>query len=178
MLTEKYRIPKNCNFDDLNNRSHLGRYSYSFNSCSPEIFSPTFEGILINAPDKIVLQDTLTIKLACSFSFSIKRIVGFKLFEEVENSILFTVMDMGTQKSYSGKVPDLDLDKPFDTNPIPNPHPEPAPKKEALPDLIHRGYVNLNLAEVVRLPIKPGQYIAFATLATFKSNVLQFVIIR
>jgi hypothetical protein len=122
--------------------------------------------VLINAPSRVFLSDAMTVKVACSFAFSLRRDLG--LLESVENEIVFTVIDRETNLPYSGKVPSMD-------HPVPSPGgPRRALKREQLPDQILESYVNLDLVKVAHMPRKTGRYLAYATIATFKSNVLEF----
>ncbi len=156
-----YKIPEKCNFDEIDQ-------SYSSNSCSPIIIIPTFEGVLINAPKKISLSGNTKVPLACSFAFSLRRDMG--VFEDIENAIVFTVVDKKNNIPYSGKVANMDHPEP------PPDAPRPPVKREDLPDHILGGYVNLDVADVVKMPKKQGTYIVYATISNFKSNILEFEI--
>lgn len=159
-MTE-YIIPANCNFEDVG-------HAYSSNACSPEIIIPTFEGVLINAPKRIAYSDKMEVMLACTFAFSLKRDLG--VFKDYANEIVFTVVDQSTKIPYSGKVADMD-------HRIPNPDAPPAPpNREELPEEYHESYVNLDLIDVTHMPKKHGKYLVYATISTFKSNVLEFEI--
>ena len=154
-----YKIPENCNFEDVGP-------GYSTNSCSPKIIIPTFEGLLINTPPKVLLSDAMTVKVACSFAFSLRRDLG--VLERVENGIVFTVVNRETNIPYSGKMPNMD-------HSIPSPgRSKKTLKKEELPDQILESYVNLDLVKVVHMPKKTGRYLVYATISTFKSNIMEF----
>ncbi|MDZ7581822.1 MAG: hypothetical protein U5R30_14845 [Deltaproteobacteria bacterium] len=86
----------------------------------------------------------------------------------LETRKVFTVVDKDTHIIYSGKVPDID-------HRIPEPDAlKKSVKREALPDQILGGYVNLDVVKVVRMPKKTGKYVLYATISSFKSNVLEF----
>ncbi|NTV48586.1 MAG: hypothetical protein HGB32_12505 [Geobacteraceae bacterium] len=154
-----YKITKNCNFEDV----YPG---FSANSCSPEIIVPTFEGLLINTPPKVPLSAALSVKVACSFAFSLRRDLG--VLERVENEIVFTVVDRETNITYSGKMPNMD-------HSIPSPgRSKKTLRREELPDQIIESYVNVDLVKVVRMQKKTGRYKVYATVSTFKSNTLDF----
>ncbi len=167
-MQNSYKIPDNCDFSKID-------HAFSSNSCSPKIIKPVFEGVIINMPKKIFSGSDMTAFLACSFSFSNKRDLGF--FGNVRNEIVFTVVDAEHHTPQSGKVPGIQ-------NPIPVPSPVHNNKynkennKENLPLQYLRGYVNLDVFQVINASKKPGVYLAYATISTYKSNIIQFEILE
>lgn len=163
-----YKIPENCDFNDID-------HTYSSNSCSPKMIKPAYEGVVINVPETIVFNDQMEVLMACTYSFSNKTKLG--VFGNVSNAIVFTVIETEGHSPYSGKVPGI-------TNSIP---PPPMPSHSGnqnkidakdLPLQYQEGYVNLNLLKTPGMPNKVGKYIVYATISTFKSNVVEFEIVN
>lgn len=167
MGNNSYTIPENCDSSDID-------HEYSSNSCSPQIIKPAFEGVLINVPKKTMFNESMEVLLACTFAFSNKTDLG--VFGDVSNAIVFTVVDTDTHIPYSGKVPGMDNLIP--PPPMPN-HSGNQNKVDPkdLPLQFYESYVNMNLLDTVGMPKKVGKYIVYATISTYKSNVLEIEIV-
>lgn len=168
MENTNYKIPVDCDFNVID-------HAYSKNTCSPYIIKPAYEGVLINVSKKITFNENMEVLLACTFSFSNKTDLG--VFEGVANSIVFTVIDTASHGPYSGKVPGMQNSIP--PPPMPN-HSGNQTKidPEERPLQYRRGYVNVNLLNIVNMPKKVGHYIVYATISTYKSNVIEFDIVN
>ncbi|MFK5856885.1 MAG: hypothetical protein QM503_12205 [Bacteroidota bacterium] len=163
-----YKIPESCDFHEI-------KHAFSSNACSPKILKPEFEGIIINAPKKMELTNDMEAFIACSFSFSNKTDLG--IFNKVKNEILFTIVDTESHVPKSGKAPGTQ-------NPVPLKPSRNAPKSPAknngddIPLQYLRGYVNIDIFNTINTPKKVGKYVMYATISTYKSNVLEFEIIE
>lgn len=157
-----YRIPTQCDFNDVGHK-------YSSNSCSPEVLTRTFEGLLINAPEKIVMSKDMWLPVACTYAFSQRRDLG--IFQDVAEAIEFTIVDQESKIAYAGRMFGIQ-------NPIMNPDAPTEPvKREELPDNYYQGYVNPDLLKITNMPKKAGLYRVYATLKAFRSNDLTVEII-
>lgn len=162
-----YRIPEECDFRKVRER-------YVPNDCSPEIAARDFRGIVINAPKVVTIGErgdlpwsgsVLFVPLCGTYVHSLGNDIGLRT--DFAKSVLGVAVDARTHRTFSGKIMS-------DESPR---RPDPSPEKRLSPKEMEgrtiKGYFNANLGESLRLPDSEAEYIVYATLGPYKSNVLR-----
>lgn len=147
------------------------------NPCSPPEPSPTFHGVVINAPKQVRFRPGDKIGETGAFAaIPICGVYSIDMGSETTTSEPLTLyaLEKGGGNVYSGEVVSLD---PSPRMPLPPGVAEKlAPKKE--PGLFVGGYFNPNLADFVRLPQRSGTYDVHVQLRGLKSNTVSIELIR
>lgn len=179
MSDDLYEIPDNCDFNEVYNAS---TQEYD---CSPKLknkFFSEFSGILINAPKKVVwpsdvsLEDfppgplgstegPLRLMVAGLVRIQYKTL-GLK--GDAGESVLLVAVNQKTAVSYSGKMPepDLETEPDFDMG-IPE-----LPVSDADKNALLTSHFNFDLVHDLNIPIANATYTVYATLGDLKSNVV------
>lgn len=170
-----YVIPDNCDFNAVI-EGGFGRNGGGIrdsNECSPKIINSDYAGIVINAPKEVFFTTNNTnnnenaIPICGTYAdalgvFSIST-------RSLVHSIVFVVVDAKTNQAWSGKIPEIQ-----------NKMPRPKGKHErqiplAIEDLKGRtitGYFNPNVFNIISIPLYETEYIIYATIGPYKSNVV------
>ncbi len=145
--------------------------------CSPRFEKTDEMGIIINAPEAIYLNEQnrgpfssgfadIIVCGACKFKYDTLGLNG-----DFIREILFVAVDTKTNENYSGKVTPvfagLPGGSPFDGNQKMN---------DEYKDHVITQYFNPNLARILALPEREAEYIIYATLGEYKSNVIKITI--
>jgi len=139
------------------------------NECTPPA-PASLEGILINVPEEVHFEGSGTLKQTgtvlrlcgrCKFPHDFMDLGG-----SFYASIVFVAVDKTTHQTYSGRF-----------EPVMNLEPPPEPVG-SLPGISIGEFFNPDLADILRLPACEATYVVYATLGTFKSNVLEVRVVR
>lgn len=137
------------------------------NECTPKIDGFAFEGLLINLPEEVTLRSpgpgtlsdarvVLRLCGACRFKYSLFGLRGTYV-----DHILFIAVDARTHEPHASRM-----------ETVPNAIPGPDPEDGLEPDMLVGEVFNPDLAELLRLPAREADYIVYATLGPYRSNVL------
>lgn len=167
-MNAEYEIPTNCNFSSIG-------HSYSGNECSPIINKSGYTGLLINVPQIVEASDNMVIPLASTHRHDISQPFVISLAQRFKNSIVFVVVNKDTDQLYSGTLPDMERR-------IPPPAYLKDDNSESGNKIVRKeiigGNVNVELVKLLRLPKNPARYFVYATVGTYKSNVLSVEVRR
>ncbi|GAB4229327.1 MAG: hypothetical protein OHK0028_03370 [Deltaproteobacteria bacterium] len=165
-----YKIPEECDFRKVRER-------YVPNDCSPEIADREFRGIVINAPKNVTVGErgappwsasALFVPLCGTYVHSLGVDIGLRT--DFAKSIVGVAVDAKTHRTFSGKIMVDESSR----------RPDPSPEKKLSPKEMEgrtiRGYFNANLGESLDLPDREAEYIVYATLGPYKSNVLRICV--
>ena len=173
---EPYSIPKNCNFDEIIRRGfgRDGSGQKDDTSCTPIINDENFLGIVINAPKKIDIYgpDQGENKTAFPVSGVIAHDLGLDLggkgYQHLTNLMIIVIIDAHTNEVWHGRIPQMD-------HRIPPPPPKNGPKKplthEEMKGRIIEEVFNPNLLSITNMELRETEYLVYATLGPYKSNV-------
>ena len=148
--------------------------SFVAHACSPVPDDPSFRGIRIAAPNEVYF--TPGEPDSRSGAFATIPVCGVSVFEpgqtrqadDAPSSIVFVAVDTETHEAFSG-VPYA----PFNLTPGPRP-PGPAGiagRERSVGSI--RSYFNPNLARILKLPERAASYDVYATIGSYKSNVVR-----
>lgn len=172
---QPYTIPENCDFNAVI-EGGFGRNGGGIrdsNSCSPEITGYDYAGIVINAPKEIIFSSESTendenaLPICGTFADALGTFVTNT--RSLVHSIVIVVVDTKTNQSWSGKIPEMQ-------NQIRRPKGKNERKKpltaEELKGRTIGGYFNPNLFNITSMPLRETEYIVYATVGPYKSNVV------
>jgi hypothetical protein len=133
------------------------------NECTPEP-DGDFEGILINAPEEVLFEGAgelaagTVIPLCgrCKLPYDYLGLDGAFV-----PAMLFVAVNAATHRAHAGRL-----------EPTPNRLPPPGPRVPQ-PGLRVGKYFNPNLAAIMTLPAEEADYLVYATLGAYQSNVLR-----
>ena len=141
--------------------------------CSPEISDRGFRGIKINAPDEIYFRPGQLDPLSGAFAKVI--VCGTYCFQydtlglngRFLESIVLVAVDAKSYETFTGNMQAI-------INPVEMPDQLEGSglTHEDLKEDIITEYFNPNLAEVLPLTPKEGEYFVYATLGPYKSNIV------
>lgn len=177
MQNKLYHIPTDCDFSQvLNADTHS-------NECTPILdnkFFSKFSGLLINAPKEIVwpknddpshypagpwgtTNGPFRLMIAGLVRTEYKTL-GLK--GEASEDVLLVAVNQQTAQSYSGKMPqpDVDTEPDFDMDM------QEIPPTEEEQNKLLTSYFNFDLVHDLGLPIQKASYNVYATLGEMKSN--------
>ena len=174
-MQQPYKIPDSCDFTKVIDTG-FGRNGTGINqsnSCSPEITDFDFVGIVINAPKKIqfdiesIDNNKIVLPICGAYAHDMGIYIDNK--KNFLNSIVFVVVDSKTNQVWSGQIPELQnlARKPKSIS--------GDRKKLTLDEMSGRiigGYFNPNLFNITDIPIFETEYIIYATVGPYKSNVI------
>jgi len=155
MSDGKVVLPTDCDFNDITGITVPA-------PCSPVFKSSKFIGIAINVPKTVEIAEDFKLNICARYRHQVAN--SFSLGAPFINSIVFVAVDKATQEVYSGQVEE-------DENVLPDPD-EDEDDAEIDESLRVGGYVNPDLVEVIGLPKKAARYVVYATVGTYKSNVM------
>lgn len=177
MADELYQIPKDCDFNNvLNGDTHS-------NECTPVLdnkFFSKFSGILINGPVQVIWpkdadpsnypvgpwgtsEGPFRLMVAGLVRTEYKTL-GLK--GEASEEVLLVAVNQKTAESYSGKMPQPDVE----TQPDFDMGLEEFPPSEDEQNKLITSYFNFDLVNDLGLPIAEASYNVYATLGEMKSN--------
>lgn len=142
-------------------------------ACSPKIDDFDFRGIVLNAPKEVYYERGARDPISGAFAPIV--VCGSYCFQydtlglngDFVESIVLVATNTKTNESYSGRMQRIE-------NRVVGPPAIEAMglKHEDFKDRVLTKYFNPNLATVLRLPEQSAEYRVWATLGTFKSNVV------
>jgi hypothetical protein len=143
--------------------------------CSPEDPGPGFDwrGILVRAPSKIVLssQDSsrsaLTIPLCGYFMINLAKAIRNPGFQ------VLIVTDDATKQTYRGEI----IYPQTDDLVVPPP-PTPPLRAEDFEHQASGGYLNVNIAAHVELPLRPARYRVKVEWSGYESNEVSIAVVQ
>lgn len=169
-----YTLPKNCDFTKLANGK-------TDNDCTPKLVDSfsKFRGIAINGPDTVVWPKGTPaennvgpfgttmglVRLVIPTMFLLPRSIS-GLSDAIHNDILYVAVNQKTNSVYKGKHPRSGF-KPQKRYELPG---HPLPSNDSNKAIY--GVVNPDLVDICGLPVENATYTVYATLASYKSNVL------
>jgi hypothetical protein len=151
-------IDRKCDFSKVSAQ-------FESNACTPQIDGFSFEGLLINTPEEVVFSGSgslsraggkLMLCGACRFKQSFMNLRGHFI-----DQILFVAVNAKTHQTYSAKLES-----------VPNAIPGPDPDDGLDPAMLVGEVFNPDLGELLRLPAEEAEYIVYATIGPYRSNVL------
>jgi hypothetical protein len=163
----QYRLPDDCDFGKT-------RGMFLSDACSPVITDRGFRGIVINAPKEILPGSgpgegtgfhAFSIPIFGTYVHNLGTPLDLK--DDVPHSILWVAVNVGSNRTYSGKI----ARRGRKSTPPVREDDRLSPK-----DLAGRtitGYCNPNLAEILELPEEKAEYVVYATLGPYKSNAVR-----
>jgi len=177
MADKLYQMPENCDFSKVINAD-----THS-NECTPVLdnkFFSKFSGLLINGPKEVVwpkngdpsdypagpwgtTEGPFRLMVAGLVRTEYKTL-GLK--GEASEEVLLVAVNQQTAESYSGKMPqpDVDTEPDFDMGL------EEIPPTDEEQNKLLTSYFNFDLVHDLGLPIKEASYNVYATLGEMKSN--------
>ena len=162
MSNDDWELPTDCDFSDVEDISFPA-------PCSPKFKNAGFVGLVINVPEKVRLGDDFSVNVFGRYRHRLSD--ELSLGASFMNSIVFMAVDKETQEVYSGQIEEDENEIPDDDE---GDEEEPDPEE----DVRVGGYVNPDLVEVVGLPARPARYTVYATVGTYKSNVMDLEVVR
>ena len=154
-----YVLPKDCDFNDIEDITFEA-------PCSPVFTNSKFTGVVINVPKTVVIDEVFKVNICARYRHRIAD--ALSLGAPFHNSIVFVAVDKATQEVFSGKV-----DQGENVLPAPDEQQSDAEVDESIRV---GGYLNPDLVQVIGLPRKPASYVVYATVGTYKSNVMDLEI--
>jgi hypothetical protein len=142
--------------------------------CSPEDPGPGFDwrGVLVRAPSKVILpnQDapssTLIIPLCGIYTINLAKAIRHP------GRQVLIVTDDFTGKTYRGEIVDRDPNLLI---------PPPPTRRLRAEDYEHQafgGYLNVNVASYVALPLRPARYRVKVEWSGYKSNEVSIAVVQ
>lgn len=178
-----YSIPENCDFAQVVARGfgRDGGGRSEDNQCSPVIHDVKFVGIVINAPKVVYFSTTDTeddqnaIPVCGVIRHDLGTFLGGKNEINLSETIVFVVTDTKSNDTWSGKIPGPQ-------NLIPRPKPlHGEAKKFTLEEMKGRilgEAFNPNLFNITGMQLRETEYLVYATVGPYKSNVVTIKAIR
>ncbi len=152
-----YQIPEGCDFSSIGHK-------YASNECSPVFLNRQLTGLLINAPASISLNEgEFKIQVACAYRH--RPAEPLNIGKNIRNSIIFVAVDQRTDQTYTAKVRDIENRKPDRKK-------KPRVDSAKLEKKIVGGWVNIELIEAMGLPAEVADYVLYATVDKYKSNLV------
>ncbi|MBD8528855.1 MULTISPECIES: hypothetical protein [unclassified Massilia] len=144
--------------------------------CSPEDPGPGFDwrGVLVRAPSKVVLPDKNA--PGSTFIIPLCGIYTINLAKAIRNPGLqvLIVTDDSTGKIYQGKIGDRDRDPDL----LIPPPPTPRLRAEDYEHQAFGGYLNVNVASYVALPLQPARYRVKVEWSGYESNEVRIAVVQ
>ncbi|MBI3560409.1 MAG: hypothetical protein HY080_01640 [Gammaproteobacteria bacterium] len=178
---QPYSIPENCDFNQIIKRGfgRDGRGLPGENPCSPDIHDLKFVGIVINAPKEIRFSSTET-----EDDLNAIPVCGVQSHDagtyidrngSLNQSLIFVVTDIKANATWSGRIPGPQ-------NLVPQPKPLHGEEKiftrEEMKGRIIRQRFNPNLFNITSMVLRETEYIVYATVGPYKSNVVTIKAIK
>jgi hypothetical protein len=142
--------------------------------CSPEDPGPGFDwrGVLVRAPSKVFLSNLDA--PSSTFVIPLCGIYTINLAKAIRNPgpQVLIVTDDSTGETYRGKVIDRD------PNLLIRPPPSPHLRAEDFEHQAFGGYLNVNVASYVTLPLQPARYHVKIEWSGYESNEVSVEVIR
>ena len=167
-----YSLPENCDFSALKGGDEVS------NACSPSLIERTYRGIVINGPKRVVwpkgtepdknpspfgtTKGPGRLIITAVYKIRENPLGSYENVNDVNNEILFVVVNQITGSIYSGKLPKFGTTQKPDLGHL----------TAGDPNRYAKGYINPDLVNICGLPIAPATYTVYATLGEYKSNVL------
>ncbi|MFC4929975.1 hypothetical protein [Massilia sp. GCM10023247] len=142
--------------------------------CSPEDPGPGFDwrGVLVRAPSKVVLPDedapssTLIIPLCGIYTINLAKAIRHP------GRQVLIVTDESTGQTYRGQIVDRD------PNPLIPPPPTRRLRAEDYEHQAFGGYLNVDVASYVTLPLQPARYRVKVEWSGYESNEVSVAVVR
>ena len=179
---QPYSIPENCDFAQVITRGfgRDGGGRSEDNQCSPVIHDLKFVGIVINAPKVVHFStpdtedDQNAIPVCGVISHDLGTFLGRK-YSSLPETVIFVVTDVKSNDTWSGKIPGPQ-------NLIPRPKPLHGEEKkftlEEMKGRIHHEWFNPNLFNITGMQLRETEYLVYATVGPYKSNVVTIKTIK
>jgi hypothetical protein len=153
--------------------------SFTDNNCSPDVLSDfTFKGIKIAAPQKVALEGkpdkfgSFARVVVCGAYRMEANYLGLR--ERFLPRVIVVAIDQRSHIPYAGHVTGLFNAEPGES---------PFDKMPRLPDTAFNGrfvsqYFNTNLVQIMELPQVETDYVVYAVLGKYVSNVVRIALRR
>ncbi|CAM2011235.1 hypothetical protein [Acanthopleuribacter pedis] len=146
------------------------------NPMSPPDPGPTFRGIVITAPERVVFRAGEVVD--DTGAFAAIPVCAYHCFDvpavPIDDHFKMHAVEVKSGKSYEGFIVALD---PGIMVPCPFEDAEPL-KPEDVEGLASGGWINPNLANFVPIPREPATYEVFMSLRGFQSNRVRIELIQ
>lgn len=183
LIMQPYSIPEDCDFSQVVARGfgRAGRGHFSENVCTPIIHDLKFVGIVINAPKVVHFITTSTedgenaIPVSGLIRHDLGTFIGGKNELNLAETIVFVVKDTRTNDVWHGKIPGPQ-------NLVPKPKPKDGNERKLTPEEM-KGRIlgevfNPNLFDITSLQLRETEYLVYATVGPYKSNVVTIKTIK